>query len=246
MTTESLDIARRIAIQVREAGGRALIVGGWVRDRLLNTPTKDVDVEVFGIAAGPLRALLEQIAPVNTVGESFTVYKVGDVDVSLPRRESKAGRGHRGFAVTGDPALTIEEATRRRDFTINAILWDPLNDEYLDPFGGRADLLERRLLEAVDLATFGEDSLRVLRGVQFAARFDLPMEEQTRALCRSTSARRSSGRENLGRSREAPPPFRAAIDRVRACARAWRRRRAVSRNEGARRLPAGARVAPRR
>ncbi len=184
--TESLDIARRIAIQVREAGGRALIVGGWVRDRLLNKPTKDVDVEVFGLAAGPLRALLEQIAPVNTVGESFTVYKVGDVDVSLPRRESKAGRGHRGFAVTGDPALTIEEATRRRDFTINAILWDPLNDEYLDPFGGRADLLERRLLKAVDLATFGEDSLRVLRGVQFAARFDLPMEEHTRALCRST------------------------------------------------------------
>lgn len=184
--TESLDIARRIAVQVREAGGRALIVGGWVRDRLLNKPTKDVDVEVFGLAAGPLRALLEQIAPVNTVGESFTVYKVGDVDVSLPRRESKAGRGHRGFAVTGDPALTIEEATRRRDFTINAILWDPLNDEYLDPFGGRADLLERRLLKAVDLATFGEDSLRVLRGVQFAARFDLPMEEHTRALCRST------------------------------------------------------------
>jgi tRNA nucleotidyltransferase (CCA-adding enzyme) len=184
--TESLDIARRIAVQVRETGGRALIVGGWVRDRLLNTPTKDVDVEVFGVAADRLRALLEQIAPVNTVGESFTVYKVGDVDVSLPRRESKAGRGHRGFAVTGDPTLTIAEATRRRDFTINAILWDPLNDEYLDPFGGRTDLLERRLLKAVDLATFGEDSLRVLRGVQFAARFDLTMEEQTRALCRST------------------------------------------------------------
>jgi tRNA nucleotidyltransferase (CCA-adding enzyme) len=184
--TESLDIARRIAVQVRETGGRALIVGGWVRDRLLNTPTKDVDVEVFGVAADRLRTLLEQIAPVNTVGESFTVYKVGDVDVSLPRRESKAGRGHRGFAVTGDPTLTIAEATRRRDFTINAILWDPLNDEYLDPFGGRTDLLERRLLKAVDLTTFGEDSLRVLRGVQFAARFDLTMEEQTRALCRST------------------------------------------------------------
>jgi tRNA nucleotidyltransferase (CCA-adding enzyme) len=184
--TEPLDVARRIAVQVREAGGRALIVGGWVRDRLLNTPTKDVDIEVFGIAADPLRALLETIAPVNTVGESFTVYKVGDVDVSLPRRESKAGRGHRGFAVTGDPTLTIAEAARRRDFTINAIMWDLLNDEYLDPFGGRADLLERRLLKAVHPATFGEDSLRVLRGVQFAARFDLTMEDQTRALCRST------------------------------------------------------------
>jgi tRNA nucleotidyltransferase (CCA-adding enzyme) len=179
------DIARRIALTVHDAGGRAFIVGGWVRDRLLDRPTKDVDVEVFGVPADRLRALLEQIGPVNTVGESFTVYKVGDVDVSLPRRESKTGRGHRGFAVTGDPSLSVEEAARRRDFTINAILWDPLTEEYLDPFGGRADLLDRRLLRAVDRTTFGEDSLRVLRGVQFAARFDLTMEEATRELCRA-------------------------------------------------------------
>jgi tRNA nucleotidyltransferase (CCA-adding enzyme) len=182
---DSTDIARRIALTVHDAGGRAFIVGGWVRDRLLNRPTKDVDVEVFGVPADRLRTLLEPIGPVNTVGESFTVYKVGDVDVSLPRRESKTGRGHRGFAVTGDPSLGVEEAARRRDFTINAILWDPLTEEYLDPFGGRADLLDQRLLRAVDRATFGEDSLRVLRGVQFAARFDLTMEEATRELCRA-------------------------------------------------------------
>jgi tRNA nucleotidyltransferase (CCA-adding enzyme) len=183
--TEPLDIARRIAVAVKHAGGRAFIVGGWVRDRLLNRPTKDVDVEVFGVPADRLRALLDEIGAVNTVGESFTVYKVGDVDVSLPRRESKTGRGHRAFAVTGDPALSIDEAARRRDFTINAILWDPLTEEYLDPFDGRTDLLGRRLLRAVDLRTFGEDSLRVLRGVQFAARFDLRMEDETRALCRT-------------------------------------------------------------
>jgi tRNA nucleotidyltransferase (CCA-adding enzyme) len=183
--TDPVHLARRIALMAQNAGGRALIVGGWVRDRLLNRPTKDVDVEVFGITADRLRALLEQIGPVNTVGESFTVYKVGDVDVSLPRRESKAGRGHRGFAVTGDPALGVEAAARRRDFTVNAILWDPLTEEYLDPFDGRADLLNRRLLRAVDPKTFGEDSLRVLRGVQFAARFDLKLEADTRVLCRS-------------------------------------------------------------
>jgi tRNA nucleotidyltransferase (CCA-adding enzyme) len=185
MTTHSVDIARRIALAVKDAGGRAFIVGGWVRDRLLNKPTKDVDIEVFGVPADRLRVLLEQIGPVNTVGESFTVYKVGEVDVSLPRRESKTGRGHRGFAVTGDPTLGIEEAARRRDFTINAILWDPLTEEYLDPFDGRADLLTRRRLKAVDRTTFGDDSLRVLRGVQLAARFDLTMEQETRALCRS-------------------------------------------------------------
>jgi tRNA nucleotidyltransferase (CCA-adding enzyme) len=183
--TDSVDIARRMALAVKDASGRAFIVGGWVRDRLLNRPTKDVDIEVFGVPADRLRALLEQIGPVNIVGESFRVYKVGDVDVSLPRRESKTGRGHRSFSVTGDPTLSIEEAARRRDFTINAILWDPLTEEYLDPFDGRADLLTRGRLKAVDRTTFGDDSLRVLRGVQLAARFDLTMENETRALCRS-------------------------------------------------------------
>jgi tRNA nucleotidyltransferase (CCA-adding enzyme) len=179
----SLDTAIAIAKLAAREGGRALIVGGWVRDRLLDRPNKDVDIEVFGITAERLRALLETIAPVNTVGESFTVYKVADVDVSLPRRESKIGRGHRAFAVTGDPSMTIAEAARRRDFTINAIAWDPVTGDYIDPFDGRADLLERRVLRAVDPATFPDDSLRVLRGVQFAARFELEMNPGTHALC---------------------------------------------------------------
>ena len=120
----------------------------------------------------------------NAVGESFTVYKVLDVDVSLPRRESKIGRGHRAFDVTGDPDMEPEDAARRRDFTVNAIAWDPLTDTYLDPFDGRRDLLERRLLRAVDPRTFGDDSLRVLRGIQFAARFELEMEASTKEICR--------------------------------------------------------------
>src|SRR5688572_31175136 len=152
-----LETATAIARSVREAGGRALVVGGWVRDRLLGRPSKDIDIEVFGIGAAELRALLEGFGHVNTVGESFTVYKVRDLDVSIPRRESKVGRGHRGFEVTGDPHLSVEEAARRRDFTINAISWDPLSGEYLDPHGARADL-ERRVLRAVDPRTFGEDS----------------------------------------------------------------------------------------
>jgi tRNA nucleotidyltransferase (CCA-adding enzyme) len=178
----SLEIAVAIARLVSANGGRALVVGGWVRDRLLDRPSKDVDVEVSGIPADRLKSLLETIAPVNTVGESFTVYKVADVDVSLPRRDSKVGRGHRGFLVAGDPDMTPIEAATRRDFTINAIAWDPLTGEYIDPFDGQADLLRRRVLRAVDPLTFGDDSLRVLRGVQFAARFGLEMEPATKAL----------------------------------------------------------------
>src|SRR4029450_1047581 len=136
----SIETALQIAQLVERHHGRALVVGGWVRDRLLGHPSKDVDVEVYGIPADELRTLLQTVAPVNVVGESFTVYKVADVDVALPRRESKVGYGHRGFAVSGDPEMAPEEAARRRDFTINAIAWDPLEDVYIDPFDGRTDL----------------------------------------------------------------------------------------------------------
>jgi tRNA nucleotidyltransferase (CCA-adding enzyme) len=180
----SLSLAVTIAESVRDQGGRALIVGGWVRDRLLKVASTNLDIEVFGLPADQLRTLLESFGRVEAVGASFQVYKVAGVDVSLPRRDSKSGRGHRGFEVTGDPSMSIEEAARRRDFTINAISWDPLTDEYLDPFHGRDDLT-RRLLRVVDPATFAEDSLRVLRAVQFAARFSLSMETGTRDLCRS-------------------------------------------------------------
>lgn len=182
----SLDLARTLATRLADHGGVALVVGGWVRDRLLGVESKDLDVEVYGLTAERLRPLLERLGPVNTVGESFTVFKVAGLDVSLPRRDSKAGHGHRGFAVVGDPSMTVEEASRRRDFTVNAIAWNPLTGEYLDPHGGRADLLDRKTLTAVDPATFGDDSLRVLRGVQLAARFELRMDEATRALCRAT------------------------------------------------------------
>ncbi len=178
-----LVLATDIARSVRAKGGRALIVGGWVRDRLLGIASKDVDLEVYGLPAEQLHELLTAFGRVDTVGESFTVYKVGGLDVSLPRRESKVGRGHKGFAVTGDPQLSFADAFRRRDFTINAIGWDPLIDEYIDPHGGRADL-NHRVLRVVDPATFADDSLRVLRAIQFAARFALTINRETADLCR--------------------------------------------------------------
>jgi tRNA nucleotidyltransferase (CCA-adding enzyme) len=171
---------------VRAAGGRALLVGGCVRDLLKGAEPKDWDVEVYGVESARLRSLLEEFGRVDAVGEAFTVYKVGnDLDVSLPRRELKSGRGHRAFIIEGDPSMSVEEATRRRDFTVNAILEDPLTGEILDPFGGRDDLLQRKLLRAVSRETFAEDSLRVLRAAQFAARFEFEIEPETVELCRS-------------------------------------------------------------
>ena len=178
-----------MAQPARDHGGRALIVGGWVRDRLRGSPTTDIDLEVFGIPQERLRELLMLFGRVEAVGQSFAVYKLvvpvaqDPIDVALPRRDSKSGRGHKGFEVVGDPSMSFEEAARRRDFTINAISWDPLTNEYVDPFDGRTDL-ERRLLKAVDESTFGEDSLRVLRAVQFAARFEYALDDDTAALCR--------------------------------------------------------------
>ena len=188
---QGASLAADIARAVHDRGGRALIVGGWVRDRLLadlkvgTTPASDeLDMEVFGLPAEHLPAVLEPFGKVQPIGKSFPVYKIANIDVGLPRRESKSGSGHKGFIVEGDPSMTIEEAARRRDFTVNAISWDPLTDEYFDPSNGRADL-EQKLLRAVDPATFADDSLRVLRAVQFAARFEMTIEAGTKALCRS-------------------------------------------------------------
>jgi tRNA nucleotidyltransferase (CCA-adding enzyme) len=180
-----LDLLRML----RDAGGRPWLVGGAVRDALVGLPLKDFDVEVFGLSARDLLATLSRAGRVDAVGEAFTVFKVsglpgvaGSVDVSLPRRDSKVGPGHRGQRVVGDPDLSLEEAARRRDFTVNAILYDPFARDLADPWGGQEDLRARRL-RAVDARTFGDDPLRGLRAVQLAARFDLEVEPETARLC---------------------------------------------------------------
>jgi len=182
---------QRLLEAVREAGGRPFLVGGAVRDALLGLPIGDYDVEVFALPAARLREVLAAVGSVNAVGEAFTVFKVtgitgvpGGVDVALPRKDSKTGPGHRGIAVAGDPALSVAESARRRDFTVNALLFDPFRQELLDPYGGRRDL-EARLLRTVDPQTFADDPLRALRAVQLAARFELAVEPATARLCAS-------------------------------------------------------------
>jgi tRNA nucleotidyltransferase (CCA-adding enzyme) len=189
LDAEAMACARAVAAAAREGRGRALIVGGWVRDRLLGRTSKDLDLEIFGVPDDALASMLGRFGRVERVGHSFPVYKLAlpsgeSLDVALPRRESKQGRGHKGFDVTGDPWMSIQEAARRRDFTINAISWDPLTGAFEDPFDGRRDL-ERRVLNVVDAATFGDDSLRVLRAIQFSARFELSPHARTLELCRT-------------------------------------------------------------
>ena len=179
----------RLLAALRAAGGRPYVVGGAVRDKILGFPVKDFDVEVFGLPADRLEPVLAAHGRVDAVGQAFRVYKLsgvegvdGALDVALPRRDSKTGPGHRGIAVEGDPALPVREAARRRDFTMNAMLLDAATGEVLDPWDGRRDL-EARRLRAVDAQTFGEDPLRALRAVQFAARYELDVDETTAALC---------------------------------------------------------------
>jgi tRNA nucleotidyltransferase (CCA-adding enzyme) len=169
---------------VREAGGRALFVGGWVRDRLRGLDPKDVDVEVFGLELAQLAALLARFGAVIEIGRAFGVLRVKglDVDFALPRRDSKIGAGHRGFEVDCDPRLDFATAARRRDLTINSMSFDPLTEEVIDPHGGRRDL-ERGVLRATDPLHFPEDPLRGLRVAQFAARFEMQPDAELALLC---------------------------------------------------------------
>ncbi len=172
---------------LRSAGGRPRLVGGCVRDWLLGLEPKDFDIEVYGMDYEQMGRALAPFGPTDLVGRSFGVLKVRldgvEYDFSLPRRESKTGAGHRGFAVAADPTLTEAEAAARRDFTINAIAYDPLEDRIWDFYGGAEDL-KKKILRHTS-AAFVEDPLRVLRAFQFAARFELTLAPETAELCRS-------------------------------------------------------------
>lgn len=175
----------RICRKLKAAGGRVLAVGGAVRDALLGRPAHDLDLEVYGLAPERLRALLAEDFELDLVGQSFGVLKIRrlPIDVAIPRRESKRGLGHKGFEIHSDPSLSEAEAATRRDFTINAIAWDPVSGEVLDPAGGARDLAAGVLRHVSE--KFSEDPLRVLRGVQLAARFELAVAPETVALCRT-------------------------------------------------------------
>ncbi len=164
---------------VRDAKGRAFFVGGCVRDWLLGLTPKDFDIEVYGIPPQQVVDILSREFTLDLVGEAFGVIRLKGwpIDIALPRRESKRGLGHKGFEIHSDPLMTFEEAASRRDFTINAIAWDPESQELLDPFGGLSDLEHKVLRHTTE--HFQEDPLRVLRGQQLAGRYSLTGAPET-------------------------------------------------------------------
>ena len=175
--------------KIADAGGLGILVGGSVRDHLLGLHPKDLDIEVYGLSLAKLESLLEKHFQVVAVGKAFGIFKVivnhegqkQSFDVALPRRENKQGQGHKGFIVETDEAMSFEEASKRRDFTVNAMGIDVTREELLDAHGGKSDL-EHSILRHVSLA-FAEDPLRVLRAAQFCARFGFSLEQSTVLLC---------------------------------------------------------------
>lgn len=169
--------------------GRPRLVGGGVRDWLLGIAPKDFDIEVAGADFESLHRALAPFGATDVIGRSFGVIKVRsrasgeEYDFSLPRRESKTGAGHRGFAIAPDPTLSDADAAARRDFTVNAIACDPFSGKLIDPHGGQRDLAAR-VLRHTSVA-FAEDPLRVLRAMQLAARFDFTLAPETAALSRN-------------------------------------------------------------
>jgi tRNA nucleotidyltransferase (CCA-adding enzyme) len=174
---------RRIIELLFEGGASdCLFVGGFVRDHFLGLPSKDIDIEVYGLTYKKILKILKPFFCVGLVGQSFGTIKVdNEIDLSIPRTESKWGVGHKGFEILSDPNLDQYTAFSRRDFTINAIGLR-LDGSVYDPFGGINDLGHKILRAPTE--SFCEDPLRVLRGMQFVSRFGFEMESRTVEFCR--------------------------------------------------------------
>lgn len=172
-----------IAKAIQKEKGKALLVGGCVRDMILGKISKDFDIEVYKSEALKLEKIVKQFGKVSDIGKAFGILKMSfgqniDIDISLPRTDSKIGVGHRGFEIKTDPDMSIEEAARRRDFTINSMAADPLTGKLYDPFNGVNDL-KNKCLKVTDKERFKDDPLRVMRALQFIGRFDLKIEPKT-------------------------------------------------------------------
>jgi len=184
-----LDAGVEEALESIRKVGNPLIVGGAVRDSFSDSDNKDIDIEVFDAKIDDIISNFRKDGfNVDEVGKKFGVLKiskkgvVNDLDVSVPRRENHVGAGHRGFEVSLD-SLTVSEAAERRDFTFNAMSYDPKLKVLIDPAGGKKDLEDKVMCHVSK--QFSEDPLRVLRGFQFAGRFDMSYAPETADLARS-------------------------------------------------------------
>lgn len=183
---KDIELANEIARAVADKGGRVYYVGGCVRDGIIGMESKDIDIEVHGIAPLMLEGILDGVGERISMGESFGIYSVKgySLDIAMPRKENVRGRGHRDFEIFVDPYIGVKKAAMRRDFTVNSIMRDVLTGEIIDPYNGVSDLVNG-ILRHVSDDSFGEDPLRVLRLCQFAARFGFSVAEETKAICKT-------------------------------------------------------------
>lgn len=184
-TTDTLALAKEISVRIKEEGGRAYLVGGYVRDTLLGRPGKDIDLEVYGLSPARLTELLKEFGEPYARGAAFGVLGLrhSDIDIAMPRKEKAIGGGHKDFEVYVDPFLPEAQACRRRDFTVNALMLDPLTDTVIDHVNGLEDL-KRGVLRHVCAESFPEDPLRVFRAARFSAVLGFSVAEETVELCR--------------------------------------------------------------
>jgi len=184
MVKEMDKILKDILVAIKDRGGKPYFVGGTVRDEILGMSSKDTDIEVYNLPLEDLTIVLSKFGRVDIVGDSFGVLKLHglNADFSVPRRDNKIGIGHKGFKVAQDPNMSLEEAASRRDLTMNSMAKDPLTGKIFDPFDGKKDI-EAGIMRATSSKTFLEDSLRALRTMQFAARFEMTADEELVKLC---------------------------------------------------------------
>jgi len=164
-----------------QIGGTPFMVGGCVRDTFLGENPKDIDIEVYGVSYDTLNGVLERFGKTDLIGVSFGIIKLKtfageEYDFSLPRLDSKNGVGHKGFTVEVNKDLSLKEASARRDFTINSMSINMVTGDLVDYYGGKEDLRCGLLKPTSD--AFSEDPLRLLRGLQFSARFNMAASPQ--------------------------------------------------------------------
>lgn len=186
MQISDVEMAKKLAEAVDRLGGCSYFVGGYVRDLIMGDAGKDIDIEIHGLTPDQLKCILDSLGQRLDIGESFGIFglKGYSLDIAMPRKETCRGRGHRDFDVFVDPHIGTLGAAKRRDFTINAMMQNVLSGEIIDHFGGRDDL-KSGIIRHVNDESFAEDPLRVLRGAQFASRFEFKIADETIDLCKS-------------------------------------------------------------
>lgn len=153
-----------IFYEIHENGGYPFICGGFVRDILMNKQNKDIDIEVFGIKYEKMVEILKKYGNPKIVGSSFKIILMGIYEFSIIEEEFEKN--------------TLQNYASRRDFTINSMYIDLLENNLIDFFNGRKDI-ENKIIKAVKLENLSEDPLRIIRLAQFKARFDFKIEEET-------------------------------------------------------------------